>query len=86
MRAGRGRVQLPVVPLPAHREAELEREGWIRRFVTASPRLEEMIELYQSLGLDVRMEPLNAGELDDDCADCVSAGPAPRIIYTRGRK
>lgn len=81
------RAALPVLPLSASvvsrgHEAELERDGWTRRFVAAPPRLDEMVALYGSLGFDVRVEPLDAGELDDDCADCLT-GEAPRIVYTR---
>jgi hypothetical protein len=85
MAAARERVPLPVLPLRTDRQAGLERDGWSRRFVATPPRLAEVVALYQSLGLDVRVEPLDACELDDDCADCLTAGPVPCVIYTRGR-
>jgi hypothetical protein len=85
MRAAAERVELPVLALPADREAELARDGWVRRFVASGPRLDEMVALYLSLRLDVRLELLSRRDVDDDCADCLTGGPEPRIIYTRER-
>ena len=85
MRAAGERVPLPVLPPRTDRQAGLERDGWSRRFVATPPRLTEMVALYQSLGRDVRIVPLDACELDDDCADCLSGGETPCVIYTRGR-
>jgi hypothetical protein len=85
MRAAAHRVALPVVALPPDREAQLARDGWLRRFVASGPRLDEMVALYLSLGLDVRLELLSRCDVDDDCADCLTGGPEPRIIYTRER-
>lgn len=39
------------------RDAELERLGWVRRFVADELRLSEAVELYKSLGYEVRLEP-----------------------------
>jgi hypothetical protein len=85
MRAAACRGALPVLALPADREARLARDGWLRRFVASGPRLDEMVALYQSLGLDVRLELLSRRDVDDDCADCLTGGSEPRIIYTRER-
>jgi hypothetical protein len=86
MRAAGERVQLPVLTLPADREATLARAGWVRRFVVSGPRLDEMVALYLSLGLEVTLEVLNSCDVDDDCTDCLTGGPEPRIIYTRERR
>ncbi len=50
--------------------ADLEKAGWQRQFTTEEPRLTEVVELYRSLGFEVRME--NAcGELPlPECAFC----------------
>jgi hypothetical protein len=79
------RVELPVLALPADREGVLARDGWVRRFVASGPRLDEMVALYLSLRYDVSLEPLDGCDVDDDCADCLTGGPQPRIIYTRER-
>jgi len=67
------------------RDLALAREGWRRRFVGAPPRLTELVELYESLGQEVRLEPLLEEDLADTCAGCVVALAAFRVIYTRSR-
>ena len=43
------------------RQAELEAEGWEARFIADEPRLSESVELYESLGMEVHLEPVRAG-------------------------
>lgn len=69
--------------VPAERRAELSRDGWQRRFVAAPPRLEEAVELYRALGLEVHLEPLLPSELDPRCAGCSLALYVFRAVYTR---
>ena len=77
------------------REEELAKEGWERKFVSMEPRLSEMAELYESLGLEVLLEPLppkgealNSGSCEaSGCTVCFEADrDRYRIIYTRPRK
>jgi hypothetical protein len=49
---------------------ELEQKGWIKRTTTTEPRLSEIVELYKSLGYEVRVEPVRLDELDADCRRC----------------
>jgi len=65
------------------RDAELAREGWTRRFVGGPPRLQEVRELYESVGLEVRLEPLGSEELNPECGDCTLARTFFRVVYTR---
>ena len=47
------------MPLPAEsnsKRAALEAQGWQRQFTTDQTRLEEMVDFYQSLGYEVRVE------------------------------
>lgn len=67
----------------AVRDAALAREGWVRRFVGSPPQLEEQLELYRSLGQEVRVEPVLPDELDEACGDCRLALTVFRVIYTR---
>jgi hypothetical protein len=66
-------------------EVELIRQGFARRFVADEPRLAESVELYASLGFEVRLRRLGREELEGpDCAACLKAAPARfRVIYTR---
>ena len=42
------------------------------QFVAEEPRLSEMVEMYRSIGNEVRLEPVLAGEKaeDDGCGEC----------------
>ncbi len=64
-------------------EAELIAEGWTRRFVGGPPRLQEMVELYQSLTYEVWLEPQAADEFQYECEGCTLALLLFRVIYTR---
>ena len=72
-------------PRTAEKDAELAREGWIRRFVGGPPRLREVRELYESLGHEVRLETLSPEELAEECGDCRLALELFRVVYTRPR-
>jgi len=70
-----------------HVDAKFRTQGWMRRFVTDEPRLSEAVELYKSLGYEVRLEPAiidNVGEckkclLHKDCGDY-------KTIYVRPKE
>lgn len=72
-------------PRTAEKDAELAREGWIRRFVGGPPRLREVRELYEELGHEVRLEALSPEELAEECGDCGLALELFRVVYTRRR-
>lgn len=65
------------------RDAALAADGWRRRFIGGPPRLGELLELYRSLGHEVRTESLEDGDLEDQCAGCALALAVFRIVYTR---
>ena len=66
-------------------------EGWKRRMVASEPRLSEIVEMYESLGFEVRLEPVDPEGPDwdeDECTLCLD-DPAEagrtRVVYTRPR-
>jgi hypothetical protein len=59
------------------------RDGWIRRSITSPSRLEELAELYRSLGFEVRVEPLILEDIDEACTGCAGDLVDCRAIYTR---
>jgi hypothetical protein len=65
---------------------KLEAEGWVRQFIACEPRLSEAVELYKSLGFEVRLVRVTRDELEGECAACFEAEDAERykVIYTRG--
>ena len=67
------------------RRQKLLAEGWIRRFTAAEPRLSEMKEFYESLGLEVKLESDMLGD-EEECTSCFNAegfSDRYKTIYTR---
>jgi hypothetical protein len=64
----------------------LERAGWTRRFTALGQRLAEVSTLYQQLGYEVRLEPVEPGAeetpIGETCSQCFVMTLA-RTIYTR---
>ena len=61
------------MPLPEElksKRAALEKQGWQRQFTTDQSRLEEMVDFYQSLGYEVRVEPACEELPLPECASC----------------
>jgi len=75
----------PGTPGPSRvaRDRDLAREGWTRRFTGGPPRLSEVKELYETIGLEVLLDDLTPDELPEDCDGCVVALSFFRAIYTR---
>lgn len=61
--------------------------GWERRFITDAHRAEEVMELYRQLGYEVRADPVQPEELDDECEDCQLVTLLQfKTIYTRKKQ
>lgn len=70
---------------PGERDRRLARDGWVRRFVVGPPRRQEMTELYEALGHEVRLERPEEEELAGACRGCALPMELFRILYTRRR-
>ena len=76
------------------REQELLHAGWERRFVASEPRLAEAVELYESIGFEVLLDPLPSDEEmkgggceENGCTACFDLDRERyRIIYTRAKQ
>ncbi len=71
---------------PQLSDAQLQDEGWTRRFTALGRRLNEVAELYSELGFEVRLEPVDL-DLEEtmsaeSCKGCFVTMQA-RTIYTR---
>ena len=67
-------------------DPQLVAEGWERRFMTNVGRLNEYVELYTSLGFEIRAEPVRSDEVDPECNDCRLILYQPIVtLYTRKR-
>jgi len=69
------------------RDDELTKEGWERKSMVGEPRLSELVELYQSLGLEVHLEPIGE-EGDEECRVCFGGPDKEKymVIYTRSKE
>lgn len=70
------------------REIELARAGWTKQFCATGPRIREATELYESMGLEVHLEPVRVEDLG--CSECLQ-GPFEvlgdcAVLYTRPAK
>jgi hypothetical protein len=61
----------------------LEKEGWVKKFSVEVHRVEEYVELYRSLDLQVRVEPVIPNERKE-CQICFETEcDRFKTIYTR---
>ncbi len=66
---------------------ELKKKGWLKRTTIGEPRLSEIVDLYKSLGYEVRIEPVILDEMDDDCRRCYKNDMNKvGTVYVRKRK
>lgn len=65
-------------------EEKLKKDGWEKMFTAKEPRLSESVELYDSMNLEVHLEPLRLEELDEECKVCYAEDIEEyKTIYTR---
>ncbi len=56
---------------------------WQKRNTVGQDRVDELVELYSSLGFEVKVEPVTVSPEDPACQGCY-AGPGQYfVIYTR---
>ncbi|HID19096.1 TPA: hypothetical protein EYP27_06100 [Candidatus Bathyarchaeota archaeon] len=67
------------------REEELRKQGWIRQFTASEPRLSEAVELYESLGYEVKLEPATPSKTEEACRECLLYEDC-KTIYIRPKE
>jgi hypothetical protein len=50
----------------------LKRNGWVKKFDADEPRLSELVKLYESIGFEVKLEPLNTQTSKEQCNVCLT--------------
>ncbi len=66
-------------------DEQLRAQGWSRMATYDDPRLTEMVQMYEELGFEVRLEPF-CGESGQECSECLRSEPERfKTIYTRKR-
>lgn len=68
-----------------HRDIELMAAGWDRRFEADVARVDEIVEMYRDMGLEVTTSEVIPDDFGPDCAGCAIAASCQRyvVIYTR---
>ncbi|MCZ7533708.1 MAG: hypothetical protein M5U23_09915 [Acidimicrobiia bacterium] len=67
-------------------EDELLAAGWMQRTVTDPNRIGELEELYQSVGFETTVVPLDPDSFGDSCNDCAVTACAEYLaLFTRKR-
>lgn len=61
-----------------------EKEGWERRSILDEPRLSEVVEMYEQMGLEVKVVELEVDNTDE-CQTCLEPG-THKVVYTRKKK
>jgi hypothetical protein len=65
------------------REQELTKQGWTKQSTHDEPRLSDIVEMYEEIGLEVLLEPFNIDE-EPGCTECMRGAPQNyKTIYTR---
>jgi len=65
------------------REQELSKEGWTKQSTHDEPRLSDIVEMYEEIGLEVLLEPYNPEE-EPGCTECMrECSKEYKTIYTR---
>lgn len=60
-------------------------EGWSEVGISGGSHLERMVEMYQELGFEVRLEQITLG--DQECARCYEeTGETPYRVYVRSKE
>ncbi|MBC7347279.1 MAG: hypothetical protein H5U00_07465 [Clostridia bacterium] len=73
-------------PMETERDLLLAREGWVRKFATEAAKAGEYARLYEELGFEVRLEPLDPEVADNQCRACLVENCQRHVvIYTRPR-
>ncbi len=57
---------------------------WLKRNITDEPRLSELVEMYESLGFEVKTENFIPENFPKECSECMLQFPEKyKVIYTR---
>jgi hypothetical protein len=64
-------------------EEKLISEGWEKQTTYDEPRLSEMVDMYQKIGLEFHLEPFSAAN-EEGCTGCMELfSDQFKTIYTR---
>lgn len=65
------------------KEEDLKKQGWLKQTTYDEPRLSEIVEMYEEMGFEVRIEPFKPGD-EPGCSECMKHQPERyKTIYTK---
>jgi hypothetical protein len=74
---------MPEEKIPT-RDERYAQEGWTKKFTCDADRVDEFVEMYESIGFEVRVEPVSPDDPDLTCQACfVGNREEYKTIYTR---
>ncbi len=66
---------------------EGKKEAWEKQFTVEASRVEEYVELYKSLGYEVKVKDATPEEFGkEECKVCFQGPCKYKVIYTRPKK
>ena len=75
-----------MVEVTDFKDDPLEKEEWQRRSILDEPRLGEVVNMYENMGLEALVTDFNP-EHADKCKTCLECQPRKfKVVYTRPRK
>jgi len=61
-----------------------DNNDWVKRNVTDEHRVKDMIELYESMGFEIKVEDFSVGNSHSECNECMLESPEKfKVIFTR---
>jgi len=68
------------------KKEELEKQGWVKQTTYDEPRLSEIVEMYEEMGFEVRLEPFDPDD-ETGCSECMKLQPDKyKTVYTREKR
>ena len=64
----------------------LKEQGWEWRCNADGTKLRNVVDAYEELGFEVRLEPLDLSGLSDSCRGCRSALAVSHAVLVRSRR
>ncbi|MFC2155756.1 hypothetical protein ACFLRB_04620 [Acidobacteriota bacterium] len=68
------------------KKEELEKQGWVKQTTYDELRLNEIVETYDEMGFEVRLESFDPDN-ETGCSECMKLQPGKyKTVYTREKR
>ena len=72
---------IQITGLTVAEDPDLAADGWVRRTVGDPQRAEEHRQVYNEIGFEVMLRPLDDSSFAEECTGCSGTGAV--VLYTR---